>query len=134
MWKAAWILAIGCNGVHVDPLLQLQPYQAVNAIRGLSVPDMSEPGLVPDCSKHSFSIRDSLGFNYLVQHFVNHLYSPDISYLLLILLPHVLNLKVSCDVSNKFRAVSDKFRAVSDGFRAVSDGFRAGWVAFVRRH
>ena len=81
-----------------------------------------------------------MGFNYLVQHFVNHPYSPDISYLLLILLPHVLDLKVSCDVSDefrvvsdKFRAVSDKFRAVSDKFRAVSDGFRAGWVAFVRR-
>ena len=41
-WKAAWILAIGRKVVHVDSLFQLQPYQAADAIRGLSVPDMSD--------------------------------------------------------------------------------------------
>ena len=40
-WKAAWILAIGRQVVHVDPLFQLQPYQAANAIRALVVPGMS---------------------------------------------------------------------------------------------
>ena len=116
------------------------PFNLISSIHTIST--LIHSSLVPDCSKHSFSIQDSLGFNCLVQHFVNHPYSPDIgSYLLLTLLPHVLDLKVSCDVSNKFRAVSSEFRAVSDGFRAVSDGFRAvsdgfrvGWVAFVRRH
>jgi len=41
-WRAAWILAIGRKVVHVDPLFQLQPYQAADAIRALFVPGMSE--------------------------------------------------------------------------------------------
>ena len=41
-WRAAWILAIGRQVVHVDPLFQLQPYQAAEAVRGLVVPSMSE--------------------------------------------------------------------------------------------
>ena len=41
-WRAAWILAIGRKVVHVDPLFQLQYYQAADAIRGLVVPGMSE--------------------------------------------------------------------------------------------
>ena len=41
-WRAAWILAIGRRVVHVDPLFQLQNYQAADAIRGLVVPGMSE--------------------------------------------------------------------------------------------
>ena len=41
-WRAAWILAIGRKIVHVDPLFQLQPYQAADVIRGLVVPSMSE--------------------------------------------------------------------------------------------
>jgi hypothetical protein len=41
-WMVAWILAIGRKVVHVDPLFQLQPYQAADAVRGLVVPGMSK--------------------------------------------------------------------------------------------
>ena len=41
-WMAAWILVIGCQVVHVDSIFQLRPYQAVEAIRALVVPGMSE--------------------------------------------------------------------------------------------
>jgi len=41
-WRAAWILAIGRQVVHVDPVFQLQSYQAADAIRELVVPGMSE--------------------------------------------------------------------------------------------
>ena len=41
-WRTAWILAISRKIVHVDPLFQLQPYQAADVIRGLVVPGMSE--------------------------------------------------------------------------------------------
>ena len=41
-WRVAWILAIGRKVVHVDPLFQLQSYQAADAIRALVVPGMSE--------------------------------------------------------------------------------------------
>ena len=41
-WKAAWILAIGRQIIHVEPLFQLsRPYQAVDAIRALVVPGTS---------------------------------------------------------------------------------------------
>lgn len=41
-WAAAWILAIGRQVVHVEPLFQLQSYQAAEAIKALVVPGMSE--------------------------------------------------------------------------------------------
>lgn len=41
-WMAAWILSIGRKVIHVDPLFQLQPYQAADAVRGLVVPGMSD--------------------------------------------------------------------------------------------
>ena len=41
-WMAAWILAIGRQVVHVDPLFQLRPYQAGEALRALVVPGMSK--------------------------------------------------------------------------------------------
>jgi len=41
-WAAAWILAIGRQIVHVEPLFQLQSYQAAEAIKALVVPGMSE--------------------------------------------------------------------------------------------
>lgn len=41
-WAAAWILAIGRQVIHVEPLFQLQPYQAAGALNALVVPGMSE--------------------------------------------------------------------------------------------
>ena len=41
-WAAAWILNIGRQIVHVDPLFRLESYKAADAIRGLDVPSMSE--------------------------------------------------------------------------------------------
>lgn len=41
-WRAAWIISIGRKVVHVDPMFQLQPYQAADAVRALVVPGMSE--------------------------------------------------------------------------------------------
>jgi hypothetical protein len=41
-WMAAWILAIGRQVVHVEPLFQLQSYQAAGALKALVVPGMSE--------------------------------------------------------------------------------------------
>ena len=41
-WTAAWILAIGRQVVHVEPLFQLQSYQAEDVIKALVVPGMSE--------------------------------------------------------------------------------------------
>jgi hypothetical protein len=40
-WKAAWILAIGRQIVHVEPIFQLQAYQVAGELRKLVVPGMS---------------------------------------------------------------------------------------------
>ena len=41
-WVFAWVLNIGRQIVHVDPLFRLESYKSVDAIEGLVVPGMSE--------------------------------------------------------------------------------------------
>ena len=40
-WGAVWILNIGRQVIHVDPLFRLESYGAANAIQALDVPGMS---------------------------------------------------------------------------------------------
>ena len=44
-WMTAWLLNIGRQVVHVDPLFRLESYRAPEVIRGLIVPGMPEPCL-----------------------------------------------------------------------------------------
>lgn len=60
-WIVAWILAIGRQVVHVDPLFQLAPYQAEDAVRALVVPGMSEQCLKLTIAK----TLEGDGFDYL---------------------------------------------------------------------
>lgn len=62
-WKAAWILAIGRQIIHVDPLFQLKHYQATEVIRGLVVPGMSEHCL--DLTVERLAEFDAEAFDYI---------------------------------------------------------------------
>ena len=41
-WVSAWVLNVGCQIVHVDPLFRLESYKSANVIQMLVVPGMSE--------------------------------------------------------------------------------------------
>lgn len=41
-WVSTWVLNIGRQVVHVDPLFRLESYKSADAIRALEVPGMSE--------------------------------------------------------------------------------------------
>jgi len=50
-WAAAWILNIGRQVIHVDPLFRLEPHGAADAIQALEVPGMSDVCFRAYCNK-----------------------------------------------------------------------------------
>jgi len=44
-WMTAWLLNIGRQIMHVDPLFRLESYRAADVIQGLVIPGMPEPCL-----------------------------------------------------------------------------------------
>ena len=58
---AAWILNIGRQVIHVDPVFRLESYQAADAIRALAVPSMPYGCL--ELTVQEILERD--GFNYI---------------------------------------------------------------------
>lgn len=60
-WTAAWLLVIGRQIVHVEPIFQIHPYQAEDAIKALVVPGMSKQCLELTIAK----TLEGDGFNYI---------------------------------------------------------------------
>jgi len=42
-WTTVWLLNVGRQIVHVDPLFRLESYRAADVIRALVVPSMPDP-------------------------------------------------------------------------------------------
>lgn len=60
-WAAVWILNIGRQIIHVDPLFRLEPYSAADALRALDAPGMSGGCLELTVEK----VLEQDGFDYI---------------------------------------------------------------------